>query len=158
MHKGRVKGEWEWRPRKKGKRKKKKGKCKCYCGCLLVCTSLELSTVCNALEVLLLRDGWSKWICNASNVLSASSVLCCDSTEKLLMLTEVGVTMAKVGCEGMELCPWQVSVWFLMLLCSLVLMEPNVVADKPACSKLRVNRQWVFEPMYNNSHLSHTYL
>ena len=85
-------------------------------------------------------------------------MLCCDSTEKLLMLTEVGVTMAKVGCEGMVLCPRQVSVWFLMLLCSLVLMEPNVVADKPACSKLRVNRQRVVEPMYDSSHLLHTYL
>ena len=81
------------RMRKKAKKegKKKKVKCKCYWGCLLFCTLLELSTLCNALEVLLLRDGWSKWICNASNVLSASSVLCCDSTEKLLMLTEVGV-------------------------------------------------------------------
>ena len=44
---------------KKGqeRREKEKGKRKCYWGCLLFCTSLELSTVYNALEVLLLRDG-----------------------------------------------------------------------------------------------------
>ena len=58
MHKGRDKRRMRMEAKKEGK--KKKGKCKCYWGCLLFCTSLELSTVCNALEVLLLRDGWSK--------------------------------------------------------------------------------------------------
>ena len=114
--------------------------------------------MCKALDVLLFKDGWSKWIWRASAILNAFSVLYCDNTEKLLMFTEVGASMEKSGCVKMEFGPEHKSVWFLILLCSALPMEPNVVEDKPACRKLRVNRQRVVEPMYDNSHLSHTYL
>ena len=124
----------------------------------MVCTYFELSTVCKALDVLLFNDGWSKWIWRASAILNAFSVLYCDNTEKLLMFTEVGASMKKSGCVGMEFGPEHESVCFLILLCSTLVMEPNVVEDKPACRKLRVNRQRVVEPMYDNSHLPHTYL
>ena len=50
----------------------------------------ELSTVYNALDVLLFNGGCSKWICNASAVVKEFLSLCCDKTEKLLKFTEVG--------------------------------------------------------------------
>ena len=72
------------------------------------------------------------------------------------MLTEEGETMVKLGCAGMELSPMQVSVYIIILLYSCVLMEPIVVADKPACNRLLVNRQQEVEPIYENSLLLHT--
>lgn len=74
------------------------------------------------------------------------------------MLTDVGEAIVKSGCDGIEFNPMQVSVCFLILLCSLEPMEPSVVEERPACSKLRVNRQRDVDPMYDNSHLPHTYL
>ena len=76
----------------------------------MVCTYLELSTVCKALDILLFNDGWSKWIWRASAILNAFSVLYCDNTEKLLMFTEVGASMEKFGCVGMEFGPIHESV------------------------------------------------
>ena len=66
--------------------------------------------MCNALDVLLFRDGWSKCICRASDILSAFSVLYCDNTEKLLMFTEVGASMEKSGCVGIDFGPEHKSV------------------------------------------------
>ena len=71
-------------------------------------------------------------MCSASDIRRAFSLLCCDNIEKLLMLTEVGASMVKSGCVGIELGPMQRSVCFLILLCSTRLMEPSVVDDKPA--------------------------
>ena len=68
----------------------------------------------------------------ASAIRNAFSVLYCDNTEKLLMFTEVGASMKKSGCVGMEFGPEHESVCFLILLCSTQLMEHNVVDDKPA--------------------------
>ena len=68
----------------------------------MLCTYLELSTVFNALDVLLFKEGCSKWIWSDSAILSAFSLLCYDNTEKLLMLTEVGASMEKSGCDGIE--------------------------------------------------------
>ena len=48
------------------------------------------------------------------------------------MLTEVDVSIVKSGCVEIELGPMQESVCFLILLCSGLLMERNVVGDKPA--------------------------
>ena len=48
------------------------------------------------------------------------------------MLTEVDVSMVKSGCVEIEFGPVQESVCFLILLCSGLLMERNVVGDKPA--------------------------
>ena len=61
--------------------------------------------MCKALDVLLFKDGWSKWIWRASAILNVFSVLYCDNTEKLLMFTEVGVSMEKSGCVKMEFGP-----------------------------------------------------
>ena len=124
----------------------------------MVSTYLELSTVCNDLDVLLFRNGCSKCMCNASAILNVSSSLCCDKMEKLLMLTDVGASTEKSGCVGIVLSPIHTSVCFLILLCSVLLMEPIVVEDKPACRKLLLNRQREVDPMYDNSHLSHMYL
>ena len=71
-------------------------------------------------------------MCSASDILSSFSLLCWDNIKNLLMLTEVGASMVKSGCVGMELGPVQRSVCFLILLCSTRLMEHNVVDDKPA--------------------------
>ena len=74
------------------------------------------------------------------------------------MLTEVGASMGKTGCDGIELGPMHESVCFLILLCSALPIDPNVVEDKPACRKLRVSKQQEVDPTYDNSHLPHTYL
>ena len=58
--------------------------------------------------------------------------MCWDNIEKLLMLTEVGASMVKLGCEEIDPGPVHASVCFLILLCSTRLMEHNVVDDKPA--------------------------
>ena len=129
-----------------------------YCADLVPKTYLELSTVCNAFEVLLLKKGWSKWICNASASLNVGSWLCWESIEKLLRFTDVGDCMLKSGCVWIVLCPMHESVCFLILLCSTPPIEPIVVDDSPAWRKLRVIRQRDVDPMYDNSHLSHTYL
>ena len=129
-----------------------------YCICLVACTYLELSTVCKALDVLLFKKGWLKWIWRASEILRAFSLLCWDNIEKLLMLTEVDVSMVKSGCVEIESGPMHESVCFLILLCSGLPMEHNVVGDKPAWHKLLENRQRDVEPMYDNSYLPHTYL
>lgn len=151
-------GRERWRKRtNEGKREKgRSGWGGCYC--LLAVTYLELSTIYNALDVLLLNDGCSKWMCNASASLKVFSWLCCERIEKLLRLTEVGVWIVKSGCVRSALDPMHVSVCFRILLCSLLLMGPIVVDDKPAWHKLRLIRQRAVDPMYDNSHLSHTYL
>ena len=71
----------------------------------MVCTYLELSTVCKALDVLLFNDGWSKWIWRASAILNAFSLLYFDNIEKLLIPTEAGKSMEKSGCVGMVFGP-----------------------------------------------------
>ena len=76
-------------------------------------------------------------MCSASASLSVFSWLCCERMEKLLMLTEVGAWIVKSGCVKSVLDPMHVSLCFLILLCSL---------------------QRDVDPMYDNSHLSHTYL
>ena len=71
-------------------------------------------------------------MCNASASLNVFSWLCCERMEKLLMLTEVGAWIVKSGCVNSVLDPMHVSVCFLILLCSLLLMGPIVADDKPA--------------------------
>ena len=68
-----------------------------------------------------------------------------ENIEKLLMSTKVGASMEKLCCAGMEFGPKNKSVCFLILLCSVLLTEPNVVENNPAWCKLRVNRQHVVE-------------
>ena len=74
------------------------------------------------------------------------------------MLTEVGASMEKSGCDGIELGLMHELVCFLILLCSALPIDPNVVEDKPVCCKLRVSRQREVDPTYDNLHLPHTYL
>ena len=71
-------------------------------------------------------------MCNASASLNVCSWLCCERMEKLLMLTEVGAWVVNSSCVNSVLDPLHVSVCFLILLCSLLLMGPIVVDDKPA--------------------------
>ena len=110
------------------------------------------------MEVLLFKSGSWKWICSASEILNEVTLLSCDKIEKLLKLTDVGAVMANSGWLGIALIPTHTSVCFLILLCSILLMEFMVVADKPAWHRLLDIRQRVVDPMYDNWHLSHTYL